>query len=79
MNLTGEQSQGEAARLSIEFELEQYYKSDGPEFNDWGEELTAPISSEQAAQKVGIDLRIEVIDKDIDQKKSWDQHIDPCI
>ena len=79
MDLTGEQSQGKAGRLSIEFELEQYDEPDGPEFYDRGEELTAPIRPEQATPKVGIDLRIEVIDKDIDQKKSWDQHIDPCV
>ena len=79
MDLTGEQSQGKAGRLSIEFELEQNDEPDGPELNDRGEELAAPIRSEQAAPKVGIDFRVEVIDKDIDQKKGRHQHIDPCV
>ncbi|MCB0447600.1 MAG: hypothetical protein KDD03_08830, partial [Gelidibacter sp.] len=59
----------------VKFEFKEYNKTYRSKLYEGRKKLAAPIRAEQGGPKIIIDLSIEIVHKNIDQKKCRHEHI----
>ena len=75
IELVGKESERKGCGTSVQFEFQKDDKANRAQLNDRCKKALTCIGSKQVDPEIGIDFRIDCIDKYIDQKERWHEHI----